>query len=1115
MGRSDGLRVTWSARAALVAAALLAAGGPARAFEAWDGRLDAHGFYEMQLRTIANNYQASDGWDLTQWYHVLDIELEAELIQEPIGPVDVVSAFVRGEFRYDCIWRRGCGMFPNVDAFGDDTQHLPKRYAGAERSGFDGTMFTGDTRPLHLIPIEQLGYSSKDLPVGDRKQPLFVWHVPGVSTLFGVPGLDGAVGTADDPAFYTFAPYVEPGNEYRWGSRKVRGPIDGRDNQFLGPWLPKNEIIPYAALADRANPFNPLDFSPSSMGFGAGAQPYRPAPMVRASEEVIGDPATPRGLFLPNHVAAELIRNDELDDFDQNYSETDLSLNRGASQTDEKELREAYLDIELFDARLWLRIGKQSIVWGKTELFRTTDQFNPVDLALSSLPNLEEARISLWAGRGVLSLGDRGFFEDLRVELAMNFDEFEPNDLGRCGEPYTPNPVCAKTLGLFAHGAAGFGLLGEMRPPNPWDSLTGIEVGARVEWRTRAFSFAVTDFWGYEDLPYVDQLYLYERNVDPVTGRPRILNSRFGCDPEGLVNGDTRGCLGPGEEALLYHHANQQRFAVICSASVGFSDLDRTVCAQSVFNSQAYAQATDVGNPSPEGPHVATALSVLLAGDGAGTFPPFNNSVLLGLVDPDRVFFPDTTPGPSDPGAAAFNMINPLVVLSADPGDDTPTGPGDRFNAAVKAGKIAGSEFATGVLLRFGLMSRLSDEQEALLGCGPFWGGTDCDIDGIDLLNAEMSALIQSWPGFPGTEGDWDTTNAGVAQPGTVGFQGGAVCTRYERGKIFVLPGCRGPGEKDYNPAQDGTLAGLGRYGVHPFTGQPWNSEMAVLSWNFLVTLVGISGLGVEESQRAIDEFKITDPLRKKGCSWAKPQLCANTMALYAVAHTTRSTIRAGGNDRFGRNDFDWHVGGIGVLRYQKRNVLGFSTDFAEDRSKTNWSVESTWINDVFYEDNDSESGLSEVDLYNLTISMDRPTFVNFLNANRTLFFNTQWFFQYIAGYRSTFQGNGPWNVLATFTVETGYFQDRLTVGTTFVYDFKSVSGAILPSWTWRFTENFSTEFGLAFFWGGFQEKTGALTTVGDPPYRTGRDKESDWVENGVSPIRDRDEVYLRIRYTF
>ncbi len=85
----------------------------------------------------------------------------------------------------------------------------------------------------------------------------------------------------------------------------------------------------------------------------------------------------------------------------------------------------------------------------------------------------------------------------------MNYDEFEPTDIGRCGEPYAPLPVCGKTYGLMAHGFVGVALAGEVRPPNPWNSFSGIEVGGRLEWRYDRFSFAITDFYGYNDGGYI------------------------------------------------------------------------------------------------------------------------------------------------------------------------------------------------------------------------------------------------------------------------------------------------------------------------------------------------------------------------------------------------------------------------------------------------------------------------------------------------------------------------------------------------------------------------------------------------------------------------------------
>jgi hypothetical protein len=1087
------------------AAPFLAAARSSEAFEFFDGRLSVHGYYEAQLRGIARDMDASDDWDLTQWYNVLNVEIEWDIAPDGWGPFDLVSSFARVEGRYDCVWSHACELFPSVDVYGDSARSFPKRYSDARGSGLTGSVFTGDTRHKHGIPVDQLGFADKDLPYGDRDEPAFLWHVPGVDTLFGVPGPDGITGTADDPSFYTFERYVRPGAEYRFGLRKVRGATNGRDLQVLGPWLPKNRIEPIAALADRANPFNPLDVHPLYGTPGSTAMPFRPAPLIPASMQSPTDRrAEPRGLFIPNAAVAHMIDQDEFGDFDQNFREEELAWNRGASQQDEKELKEIYLDLELFDSRLWLRVGKQSIVWGKTELFRTTDQFNPQDLALASLPSLEESRIALWSARGVWSFFEVGPFEDVRLEAAVNFDQVEPTDLGRCGEPYTPFPVCDKSVGLFAHGLAGFGLAGEVRSEHPWKSLEGLEAGARLEFRWDRFSFAVTDFYGYEDFPYVDGIFYYERNVDPRTGRPRRANARGGCDPDGLFDGDVSACLGAGTDALYNHHANQQRFAVICASSVGFNDLDRSVCAQSVFNSNRSVLS---GNPDVP-PSIASALGTLVAGSASG------RSLALS-------------------GAFAGTLI-PTIGLNVDPND----GPGQ--------GAFAGDRT---------LGNTLTDEQEALFGCGRFWG-TTCDdsssaaFGGIDVLNSELSVIQQSWVGFPGTFGDWSTQDLAVIQPGTIRevspgvfepFAGGAVARRVEDGRLWTLPGARSPFAQamdldpaGWNVAVDGCVrpsdpgCGAASELRHPYSGDLFQSELAAASWNFMITLVALSGLGKPFTPcapgtpssdaancRLLDEFIDTQPLRTDGCSFVKPQLCANVQAIYAVSHTTRREVRAGGTGAFGRTDFDWHVGGAGVLRYEKRNVLGFSMDFAEDRSKSNWSLEWTWIEDIPYEDNDELDGLTDVDTLNLTVSVDRPTFINFLNPNRTFFINSQWFFQYVAGYKDSFPTNGPINVLATLRVETGYYRDRLQPGLTLVYDFQSASGAVLPEISYRFTENFSATFAVNWFFGRFQPVLPPLRQVGDPPYRGGRNAYVDYVEEGLSPIRDRDEVSLVLRYTF
>jgi len=104
--------------------------------------------------------------------------------------------------------------------------------------------------------------------------------------------------------------------------------------------------------------------------------------------------------------------------------------------------------------------------------------------------------------------------------------------------------------------------------------------------------------------------------------------------------------------------------------------------------------------------------------------------------------------------------------------------------------------------------------------------------------------------------------------------------------------------------------------------------------------------------------------------------------------------------------------------------------------------------------------------------------------------------------------------VLATLTMFTGYFQDRLMFFNTFVYDVNSVSGAVLPSISYRFTESFSVTLGSNIFFGRQQLRDSAINEI-RPLNRTGSDAYKDPVENGLAPLRERDEVYAQIRYTF
>jgi len=1020
---------------ALVAAlGAFASATPAHAIEAFDGRFQLHGYFEEQVRGIDADFK--ENMDLTQWYHVLNLETEMDILPDGWGPFTGLSAFARVEVRYDCVWTRACGIFKSADTFGNRASKLPVRLGDARFANMSGVAQATGANPdgpgRIYGPTLALGHARR---VGGPE------NVDGLSTLFGIN--TSAVlfnGRNYRPASdNTFVPI----NDYIFAMRQIQGGNNGISIQTLGPWAPKNTIESNGLLRTTPNPFRAADAVPNtfvpSTGLplsGSGELPYRPAPLLPFQKG--GNTTQAAGLNYVSWGARNVLqqRGTLLDSFDQNFRQSELEWNRGASQQDEKELKEAYLDVELFDGQLLARLGKQTIVWGKTELFATTDQFNPRDLALASLPSLEESRIALWAARFIYSFYNVGDLEDVRLEVALNLDDFEPEDLGRCGEPYTPNPVCDKSMGLFAHGIAGYGIIGEDRPEHWWNGWKGLQGGARLEFRWDRFSFAISDIYNYVRTPYAHRITTYERNVDEVTGRPREFASRGSC-----VTGNEPACLTPAE-ALTKQSVNQSLFAMICSSSVGFSSLDPTACAQTVFNSQVLANGLIP---------ITTALTNVFGGSGLG-------GIVLSVL------------------AGAANNLVPL-----DGGVQT-------------------------------LGSSLSAQQQALLGCGPFYN-TSCDTDGIDLLNAEASVLLQSFPGFDGTAlNGWLMSDASRAQPGTVGFRGGPVATRYFNGALVTLPGARGPGDPGYDPTIDGVPTA-----VQPLAGQPFRTELAMFSWNYLQLLVAFSTPAAGQAPTRA-QFDAANQFRTDGCSFAAPQFCSNVISNYSVTGNRRRTLDAGGNGRFGRRDFVWAGGGEVLLRYEKRNILGFSMDFAEDVTKSNWGIESAWIEGNPYSDADKSNGISKSSTLNLTVSVDRPTFINFLNPNHTFFFNSQLFFQYITDYESSFTSTlGPWNFLGTFTISTGYFQDRLLPSVTFVYDVKSNSAAALPQIQYRFTENFSATVGVSTFMGRFQNRDMALEPIalnnhaaqGEPgPYH-------EVTEQGIAPIRDRDEVFLRVRYTF
>ncbi len=175
----------------------------------------------------------------------------------------------------------------------------------------------------------------------------------------------------------------------------------------------------------------------------------------------------------------------------------------------------------------------------------------------------------------------------------------------------------------------------------------------------------------------------------------------------------------------------------------------------------------------------------------------------------------------------------------------------------------------------------------------PLYTGTATALPGSVV--AIVSAPNQDLRSAPGALLLGTASGALAAVPRTAptpGLSYEPVATRWVPAPGFIqLPGSHSPWMSDgvllnpeYDPRIDGcVLAGSGGVApagtcagislIHPLIGQPWSSEMAAFSWNYLNVLVSFSTPdddGVIET----NELDPANPLRLDGCSLVLPQFC-------------------------------------------------------------------------------------------------------------------------------------------------------------------------------------------------------------------------------------------------
>jgi hypothetical protein len=167
----------------------------------------------------------------------------------------------------------------------------------------------------------------------------------------------------------------------------------------------------------------------------------------------------------------------------------------------------------------FLKIGKQQVVWGRTDLFRVLDVINPVDYSRNNIyDELQDIRIPMWIAQAEYRMGGSESMQDRNVSVVWNFDKFRPNNLGQGG---TPNSILDAgnfframsncwdngcTVGNFAGGGLatnfGPGVIGIRNVDLPNWSLDNTQLGVKFEGVTQeGLSFSLNALTYRSQLP--------------------------------------------------------------------------------------------------------------------------------------------------------------------------------------------------------------------------------------------------------------------------------------------------------------------------------------------------------------------------------------------------------------------------------------------------------------------------------------------------------------------------------------------------------------------------------------------------------------------------------------
>lgn len=208
------------------------------------------------------------------------------------------------------------------------------------------------------------------------------------------------------------------------------------------------------------------------------------------------------------------------------------------------------------------------------------------------------------------------------------------------------------------------------------------------------------------------------------------------------------------------------------------------------------------------------------------------------------------------------------------------------------------------------------------------------------------------------------------------------------------------------------------------------------------------------------------------------------------------------------------------VAKYRKVNTMGLSVDWFEPNTGFVLRSELSWTANLLTSDLSKPDVFASTNVYRWLIGVDRPTFIRWLNPNRSFFLSAQAFGTHMPdarGGRFGVSNGANDNFIFTFFVQNQYLRDQLAFMLFGVYGTTGNDGTTGGNAEYLVTNNWSVQLGATAFLGVRREHSlgpfGGFTGDGRPVSETGFGLNH--MQAGGSERNQMDEFWGRVRYRF